>query len=144
MTKEWQYLQKSDCANILVYFAKVKTPNQQTGQEGEAVALDFLLKQGYLLLHKNWRHSHHEVDLIMSKDEVLVFVEVKTRMSNTFGFPENAVTAQKQKTLAKAAAAYLEKFAPDKSLRFDIVSVTRVPNNWEIEHFEDAFFIYDL
>ncbi|MCO6495246.1 MAG: YraN family protein [Bacteroidetes bacterium] len=122
----------------------MKSHNQQTGQEGEAQALSYLLKKGFVLLHKNWRNSHQEVDLIMSKDDLVIFIEVKTRLSNEFGFPEMAVTPVKQKNLAKAAVAYLEKYAPDKKLRFDIVSVSRLPNNWEIEHFEDAFYPYDL
>lgn len=107
-------------------------------------ALAFLQKKGFVLLHKNWRHSYHEVDLIMSHGNYVVFVEVKTRMSNQFGFPEAAVNTAKQKALTKAAIAYLEQFAPDNRLRFDIVAVTRLPNNWEIEHFEDAFYPYDL
>jgi len=122
----------------------MKTSNFQTGDKGEELALKLLLDKGLELLHVNWRSSHQEVDLVMKQGKCLVIVEVKTRSSNDFGFPEKAVTKNKQKALVKAANAYLEEFKLDLDVRFDIVSLTRIQNNWEIHHIEDAFYPYDL
>ena len=122
----------------------MKTPNFQTGEKGEELALKFLLDKGLVLLHSNWRSSHQEVDLVMRQGNVLVIVEVKTRLTNDFGFPEKAVNKSKQKALVKAANAYLEEFNLDLGVRFDIVSLTRIQNNWDIHHIEDAFYPFDL
>ena len=63
-----------------------------TGKLGEQMALEYLLKNGFVILHKNWRHSHWEVDVIASLKGILHFIEVKTRRTKKFGYPEDDVT----------------------------------------------------
>ena len=113
--------------------------NQQTGKEGEKIAYDHLLKKGYQMLEQNWRFGRYEVDLIATKDNFLVIVEVKTRTSTDFGFPDEAVSAHKIDFLATAAAAYQDKNDLDMETRFDIISIVILNNHPRLFHIENAF-----
>lgn len=93
------------------------------------------------MLARNWRHGKKEVDLICSSGETLVLVEVKTRSSFDFGFPEEAVTLRKQAFLKEAATAYFDAHPGFSQIRFDIVSILVEQDHIkEILHFEDAFY----
>lgn len=122
----------------------MQSPHIQTGQEGERIALAYLQKKGYVLLSKNWRFGRIELDLVMLIGDIIVFIEVKTRKHNAFGFPEEAVTEKKQAKIATAAEAYIAAFKIENQARFDIVALTRVQNSWDIFHFEDAFYPFDI
>ncbi len=115
--------------------------HKQTGAKGEQIAVEFLKKLEYEIVHTNWCSGKKEVDIIAYKAPILVFVEVKTRYDFTFGFPEEAVTTQKQNYLKAAADAFLADNPQYLQLRFDIISIqlqgTIIK---EIKHFEDAFF----
>ncbi|PZF70871.1 YraN family protein [Taibaiella soli] len=115
--------------------------HNETGIKGEQIAENFLLNLGMTMLERNWRHGKKEVDLIFSCGETLILVEVKTRSSFDFGFPEEAVNPRKQAFLKEAAAAYFDANPNFSEIRFDIVSVL-VANDHikEILHFEDAFY----
>ena len=106
------------------------------GTQGEQEALDYLQKQGYKLLARNYRVKGGEIDLIMQDKKTLVFVEVKTRASAIFGGPLGAITAAKQKRISLAAALFLKtnrlKF---DSIRFDAVAILAR----EITHVKNAF-----
>lgn len=110
------------------------------GQKGEALAATFLRNKAYRILATNWRSSRWEIDVIAEYEDTLVFVEVKTRKSLAYGFPEEAVTTAKQAYLQEAAEAYLAKFPHDGQLRFDVISILISADPPEIEHIEDAFF----
>ncbi|HRO43009.1 MAG TPA: YraN family protein [Flavipsychrobacter sp.] len=115
--------------------------HNETGVKGEQIAEKFLQEKGYTVLHKNWCFGKKEIDLVTLKDDVLVFVEVKTRSSIGFSFPEEAVDFRKQAYLKAAAEAFLDQFPNYQKVQFDIVSIhlhhDRVK---EIVHFEDAFY----
>lgn len=111
----------------------------QTGQNGELIARQHLLQQGYSLLATNYRYKRAEIDIIAKKDNVLVFVEVKTRTTDNFGYPEEAVNAKKEKMLLDAAEAYIVATGWEQDIRFDIISVT-LTTPPTIVHFEDAFY----
>lgn len=112
--------------------------NKELGLEGEQLAADYLTGKGYLIMHKNYRHKRAEIDIIAEKEKVLVFVEVKYRKSNAFGYPEAFVTERKQELIQSAAENYVLDKNWRGDIRFDIVSITKgtIP---DIEHFEDAF-----
>ena len=115
--------------------------HNETGINGEQIAENFLLKKGYFILHRNWRHEKKEVDLIVTNKDILIFVEVKTRSSTGFGLPEDFVTYQKQQHMANAADAYIEIMNHEGEVRFDIISVLfNKKNNYTINHIEDAFW----
>ncbi len=109
----------------------------QTGANGEQLAQDFLKSKDYTILFTNWRHKRSEIDIIAQDENVIVFVEVKTRMNLTFGHPEDFVDANKIKKMQEAAAAYIELFDWQGELRFDVIAVEK---NNKITHFEDAFY----
>ncbi|GAB3202842.1 putative endonuclease [Pontibacter aydingkolensis] len=111
----------------------------RTGQDGEQAAANYLQEQGYTILQRNYRYRRAEIDIIASQDNVLVFVEVKTRTTAVFGFPEMAVGAKKEEQLLAAAEEYIYQTGWDKEIRFDIIAITLAPKQ-EIHHIEDAFY----
>lgn len=103
--------------------------------------MTYLLKAGYQLLARNWRWKHLEVDIIVYTGNILVFVEVKTRKSTSFGRPETFVDLQKQGHLIRAAETYIHLFNWRGEVRFDIISIIW---NKEIKlrHIKDAFWAF--
>lgn len=109
-----------------------------TGNRGENQAAEFLLQKGYELVARNYRYKHAEIDLIVKRNDVLVFVEVKTRSSTSFGEPEAFVDTKKAEKIFEGAEQYTYEHHWNGNIRFDIVSVKPGPTP-EIVHFEDAF-----
>ncbi|MBL4708002.1 MAG: YraN family protein [Flavobacteriales bacterium] len=109
------------------------------GERGEAIALSFLQKKAYVILESNWWFQKAEIDIITKFGNQLVIVEVKTRTSEEFESPKEAVTIAKQKRIVKAADAFIQERDIDLECRFDIVSVLLQGNQITIEHIEDAF-----
>lgn len=114
--------------------------NTQKGTNGEEIAIAYLLKSGYEILEKNWRHKHLEIDIIASINNTLVIIEVKLRANNYFGNPEEFVTKTKQKRVIKAADFYIKENNINWETRFDIVSVIQNPSELTVEHFVGAFY----
>ncbi len=81
--------------------------HNKTGQEGETLAIQYFTAKGYTILHCNWRYSHYEIDIIAHKDDMLHFIEVKTRTNAKYGHPEESVDKKKMENLMKAGEAYL-------------------------------------
>lgn len=115
--------------------------NLLTGKKGEDIAADYLTKNGYTLLEKNWRKHHWEVDIIASKDQFLHFIEVKTRYSLRFGFPEESITKDKMKNLKNAAENYQYRYPKWKYIQFDVIAITLVNEiAKEILMIDDVYF----
>ncbi len=113
----------------------------ELGRKGEALAKAYLEQKGFEILDENWTHGKCEVDLIVYKDRRIVFVEVKTRSSNTFGEPEDFVDARKQKLLVEAADEYIYLMDHQGEVRFDIISILFDRNAaYKLKHIEDAFW----
>ena len=111
------------------------------GPKGERLAARFLKKLGYKILRRNWTSKFGEIDLIVRDGDEVVFVEVKTRTSRTWGDPESAVTPSKRRKLSRTSVDFVERNRlRDYPLRFDVVSVV-IPETGtpEFEHFKDAF-----
>jgi putative endonuclease len=114
--------------------------NQSSGAWGEDLALRYLTRRGYRLVERNYRTRRGEIDLILRREEVLVFVEVKLRRTTGFGDPLEAVTPSKQKTLRRLAEQYLADHEPQfDTLRFDVIGILASRNGVRIDHVEDAF-----
>ncbi|HBX69244.1 MAG TPA: YraN family protein [Chloroflexi bacterium] len=115
---------------------------QSLGRWGETLAEDYLSRKGYSLLERNFRSPFGEIDLIVQKMQTLVFVEVKTRASETYGLPEASITVRKRQHLIQAAQAYLQShLQPDLDWRIDVIAIRKPANNNtqpEIIHFENA------
>jgi putative endonuclease len=111
------------------------------GKKGEQIAGAFLLDKGYTILARNWVFGKAEIDIIARQDQQLVFLEVKTRSSHFFGYPELFVTPEKERHLEEASAAYMEEIRHEGEIRFDIIAVTfSKQETYEVHHIEDAFF----
>ncbi len=114
--------------------------HNQLGIEGEMVAHNYLLKKGYTIKAQNWRYKQKEIDIIATKDDVLIIVEIKTRSSEDWQHPSESISNAKIKFLVDATEAYIEKYDLDIETRFDVISVIHKNNQWHIEHFEEAFY----
>lgn len=119
------------------------THKQELGKKGENIASSYLKGKGYRILERNWIFEKVELDIIAEKDEKLIFIEVKTRSSDVYGNPEDAVNAQKQENILKAAEAYVEENEIDKEIMFDIISIIIQGNKERLYHIEDAISPYD-
>lgn len=113
----------------------------QLGQAGEAAAADFFRTRGYAVFAQGYRHGRAEVDLILRYgNDLLVFVEVKTRSSNQYGTPETFVSERKKELFRLAATHLQHELDWCGDIRFDIVALTQLSQGFRIEHFEDAFY----
>lgn len=112
------------------------TTRVEKGKEGELKAGNFLKTKGYEIVARNYRHKRSEIDLIVRKENWLVFVEVRMRNSTAFGHPEETISEAKRKKVMEGAAHYLEETKWAGNVRYDIVAISKN----EIVHFEDAFY----
>lgn len=114
---------------------------QQTiGALGEDFAVNHLKGLGYNIKERNWRFSRAEIDIIADKDDVLIFIEVKTRSYDYYGKPEDSIDSKKERLICDAAAAYMTKNSYEWEFRFDIISIILSQPSPSIKHYEDAFF----
>ena len=97
---------------------------QLLGKIGEHLAANYLQKRGYRIIERNFKARYGELDLICVKDDILVFVEVKTRMGEAFGKPEESVTPRKLREVIKTAEYYKLSHSrlPD-ALRIDVIGI---------------------
>ena len=113
--------------------------HNETGKQGETIAVEYLQSKGYQILEQNWHNHHQEIDIIASKGNELVIVEVKCRSGSPLVEPYTAVNRNKQNLLIKAANAYIQRKNVDMETRFDIVSIT-LGKEVSIDHMEHAFY----
>ncbi|AZA81367.1 endonuclease [Chryseobacterium lactis] len=114
------------------------------GKIAEDMATDYLQKNGYKILVRNFRFQKAEIDIIAEKDNLIIITEVKARSTDAFILPQEAVTKTKIRSIVSAANHYLEEFKRENEVRFDIISV--LPDekrNLCIEHIPDAFQAFD-
>jgi putative endonuclease len=98
------------------------------GKQGEAYARNFLDKKGLQVLTWNWRSGHHEIDIIATENNVIHFIEVKTRSTLTYGYPEESVSRKKFLNLKLAAVAFLVRYPHRGRIQFDILSILLLKN----------------
>ncbi len=109
------------------------------GRRGEEAARNYLLSKGYRVRHVNWRSGHLELDIVAEQDGMLVIVEVKSRSSERYGAPQQAVTSAKRQRLLDAADAYIHANGWTGDTRFDIIALIPAGDTFRVEHIEDAF-----
>jgi putative endonuclease len=111
----------------------------KTGAKGESLAADFLKKKGFDVVARNFRYGKAEIDLIVRRQDWLIFVEVKTRRSVSYGQPEEFVTLAQARKIYDAAEHYILSTDWRGHVRFDVVAVLMADDICSaIEHFEDA------
>ena len=114
--------------------------HNRLGKEGEDAVAAYLERQGYTILHRNWRKNRLELDIVAMHKGELVVVEVKTRTGEEYQQPEEAVTPGKMRNLAIAANAYVKECQVDKELRFDVISIVGSEHQVKsLQHLKDAF-----
>ncbi len=111
------------------------------GQFGEKIAAEYLEREDYQILETNWRHHRAEIDLIVQKEGILVFVEVKTRRGGQLEDIALAVDQHKIGLITHAAVEYQYQKNHEGEVRFDIISILyQSESTFDIQHFQDAFF----
>ncbi len=110
------------------------------GKQGEEIAVQYLMNNGYRIVEKNYKNNFGEIDVVACEGDTVVFVEVKARNTSNYGHPSAAVDLRKQQRLCKIAAAYLvRKRLTNHPIRFDVVSIC----GEKIEVIKDAFELQD-
>ena len=112
----------------------------QIGLEGEREASNFLTKKGYEIVEKNYRYRYSEIDIIAKKDNLLIFVEVKTKSYTAFGNPELSVDEKKVHKVQQGAEHYILDNDWRGDIRFDVIAIIKQKAVFDIKHFEDAFY----
>lgn len=112
------------------------------GKWGEELAASYLAEQGYIIMQRDFRIGHRDLDIVATDPQTgeLVFIEVKTRASNSIAEPESAVDYKKMRSLKIAANAYIRSHNVDQDCRFDVVSIVGTPDTqYKIKLIKDAF-----
>ncbi|MFY7862136.1 MAG: YraN family protein [Chitinophagales bacterium] len=110
------------------------------GKKGEELAKEFLISKGYSILARNYRIGRAEIDIIAFKDDILYFIEIKTRSELDFT-PQDILTTSKQRMLTEAAEKYKELKNLECETYFSLVGVIyKNVNNIRFEHYEDIFY----
>lgn len=117
----------------------MKQLNFVTGKHGEDVAVELLKNKGYAVLERNWRNKFGEIDIITQKDGVLVFVEVKTKIGELFGLPEEMVGKGKLQKVRNMATVYMN--GKETPCRIDVVAVVLTNDNavTRLTHYENVY-----
>jgi len=120
--------------------SEVQRRKQRRGREGEQAAAAFLEARGYRIVATNVRQGRWEIDVIATKKEILVFVEVRSRAHAGLGFPAETVDLRKQRHVANAAHLWLQ-WQPRfwNAIRFDVIEVIGDGSGASCRHFPDAF-----
>lgn len=110
------------------------------GAEFELVAENWMNRNGFILLHKNWQDAHREIDLIMENSNRRVFIEVKSNSARSNGFPEDKISRLKKSHLIRSMNKYNELYPTQKQIQWDIIAITQDVHALQLFHMKDAFF----
>ena len=108
------------------------------GQKAEKEAWKFLKRNGYRLRHRNYRNKLGEIDLIVQKDDVIVFVEVKALVHHDYFQAEDHYDYKKRKKQALLARSFLMSLSTEYQARFDLITVVKKADDFFIEHYENV------
>ena len=114
--------------------------HNKLGKEGEQLAVDYLLKNGYSIVARNYIYQKAEVDIIAKKDDILAIVEVKTRSTSDFGNPQDFLKPKQIQRIIKAVDAFVISKKLDVEVRFDIIAIVKTGKQFNIEHLENAYY----
>lgn len=123
----------------------MKKYNKEIGNYGETLASNFLINNSYIILDMNYRNKYGEIDIICRKNNLIIFCEVKSRYTNSFGCPIESVTYYKQKQIIKLSQIYLlYKKYHNYNVRYDVIEVIFNNTNasFKVNHIKDAFRSY--
>ncbi|MGE5398428.1 MAG: YraN family protein [Chitinophagales bacterium] len=113
---------------------------KEIGRQGEDLAASFLEARGYRIEQRNYRCRWGEIDLICCKNNILVFVEVRSKKDTSFGTPEESITRNKINKIHKTAFDYLQNLkGSTRQIRFDFIGIIGTGDDITINHIEGAF-----
>ena len=113
--------------------------HNEFGKAGEQMAVEWLAVQGFQVISRNWKFARYELDIIASRDDILHFIEVKSRHDDFFGKPEDWVSWKKGKHMLTAGVAFQEKYPAWAQIQYDILAILLTPDGKR-----DIFFIEDV
>lgn len=113
--------------------------HNDTGLWGEDIACEKLITEGYTICERNLRIGHYELDIIATKGNRVIFIEVKTR-TNPDNDPLSAIDNKKILRMVRAANAYINAYNIPHEVQFDVIAITGTPDDHSIEHIPDAFY----
>ena len=116
--------------------------HNELGKKGEAIAEEYLSRNGYQILERNWRYLKAEIDIIAQIENTLAIIEVKTRSSIDIILPEQAVNSKKIKLLTSAANEYVIQNDLDLEVRFDIITIHKIDRKYKLNHINEAFLFF--
>lgn len=114
--------------------------HNELGKAGEDAAVDYLVQHGYRIRDRNWHRGHLELDIVASKNNELVVVEVKTRKNTAYGMPQDSINRLKIRRTVRAADTYIKLFGINEPVRFDVITVIGEADRFQIEHIKEAFY----
>ncbi|PKA98688.1 putative endonuclease [Flavobacteriaceae bacterium MAR_2009_75] len=114
--------------------------HNEFGKEGEKIAVDFLIKEGYDIVERNYRYLKAEVDIIAQKQDILAVVEVRARSNDQIIPIAETVTSKKIKLLVAAANNYVTENELEVEVRFDIITILKNRKIFKVEHLKSAFY----
>ena len=114
--------------------------HNELGKKGEQLAVDYLLKNNYAIVERNYRFDKAEVDIIAKQKDILAIIEVKTRSTSDFGDPQDFVKPKQIQRLVKAVDEYVTENDLDVEVRFDIIAIVKSGKSYNIEHLENAYY----
>lgn len=113
--------------------------HNELGKWGEDLAAEYLERKGYTIIERDWKSGRRDIDIIALDDDVVVFVEVKTRRNRLFGEPEESVDYHKLQNLQQAISHYVKFRNIRQDIRFDIISVVgTIGSEPDIQHIRDV------
>jgi len=116
-----------------------KISTVESGQQGESYVCAKITAAGYKIIDRNIREKFAEIDIVAEDGETLCFIEVRTRTDKRLGHPAETITPKKQRSIRRAAEAYIAKNnIPPRPMRFDVATV--IWSTMQYEYFENAFF----
>lgn len=117
--------------------------NKQIGNLGEDLAIKFLINDSFKILCRNFRNRFGEIDIIATKKDLLIFVEVKSRYNKSFGPPSSAITTKKKKHISTLSKYFINKYSlTSYYISYDVIEVIFNPNDdsYKINHIKNAFY----
>ena len=122
---------------LILFFYMSK--QSELGILGEALAAEYLLKKDYVILEKNYTWEKSEIDIITTKNNRIIFIEVKTRQSPYLSDPALMVPMKKWKQIMRAADVYMKEKEESWTAQFDIIHVVTNKDYTKIDHYDEAF-----
>jgi putative endonuclease len=114
--------------------------HNELGEKGEAIAINHLRKNGYLILEQGWTWQHLELDIVACKGALLVIVEVKTRSMSQYASPDDTISNKKLRKIYDATEKYMDVKNIPWEVRYDLITIIYHGETWTVDHIVEAYY----